>query len=83
MVCCWIFVICIICFALDDNTDDDDVWTIVDRAKEKGFVVEVLPSTQLTPPTRLEWLLPIRCQEILTAALWRHYKEMAIRYINR
>jgi predicted nicotinamide N-methyase len=43
--------ICIICFALHDNTDDDDVWKIVDRAKEKGFVVEVLPSTQLTPPT--------------------------------
>eukprot|EP00980_Cylindrotheca_fusiformis_P001167 scaffold321_cov95-Cylindrotheca_fusiformis.AAC.8 len=43
--------VCLICFALHDNTDDNDVWKIVDRSKEKGFVVEVLPSTQLTPPT--------------------------------
>lgn len=43
--------VALICFALHGNADDDDVWKIVDRAKERGFVVEVLPSTQLTPPT--------------------------------
>lgn len=43
--------IALICFALHDNTDDADVWKIVDRAKNRGFVVETLPSTQLTPPT--------------------------------
>ena len=45
--------VAIIAFALHDNTDDDDVWRIVDRAKDKGFVVEVLPSQQLSPPTNL------------------------------
>ncbi|CAJ1934632.1 unnamed protein product [Cylindrotheca closterium] len=43
--------VALICFALHDNTDDNDVWKIVDRAKNRGFVVETLPSTQLTPPT--------------------------------
>lgn len=43
--------VCLICFALHGNTNDNDVWTIVDRSREKGFMVEVLPSTQLTPPT--------------------------------
>lgn len=38
-------------FALHGNTVDDDVWKIVDRAKDKGFVVEVLESQQLSPPT--------------------------------
>jgi predicted nicotinamide N-methyase len=37
-------------FALHGNTDDDDVWKIVDRAKEKGFHVETLNSQQLAPP---------------------------------
>lgn len=43
--------VALIAFALHGNTDDDDVWKIVDRAKEKGFIVEVLESQQLTPPT--------------------------------
>jgi predicted nicotinamide N-methyase len=43
--------VALVCFALHDNTDDSDVWRIVDRAKNRGFVVETLPSTQLTPPT--------------------------------
>ncbi len=42
--------VALIPFALHGNTDDDDVWKIVDRAKEKGFVVEVLESQQLNPP---------------------------------
>jgi hypothetical protein len=36
-------------FALHGNTDDDDVWRIVDRAKEKGFMVDTLTKAQLTP----------------------------------
>lgn len=43
--------VALICFALHGNTGDDDVWKIVDRSKNRGFVVEILPSTQLTPPT--------------------------------
>ncbi len=39
-------------FALHGNTNDDEVWKIVDRAKDKDFVVEVLPSQQLSPPNR-------------------------------
>jgi len=42
--------VALICFALHGNTDDDDVWKIVDRAKEKGFHVEQLDSQQLAPP---------------------------------
>ncbi len=42
--------VALICFALHGNTDDDDVWKIVDRAKEKGFQVEKLDSQQLAPP---------------------------------
>ncbi len=42
----------IISFALHGNTDDDDVWKIVDRARDRGFgMVEVLKSQQLTPPS--------------------------------
>jgi hypothetical protein len=37
--------------ALHGNTEDDDVLKIVDRAKDKGFVVKVLQSQQLSPPT--------------------------------
>jgi hypothetical protein len=40
----------IVAFCLHGNADDDDVWGIVDRAKAKGFAVEELPATQLTPP---------------------------------
>jgi predicted nicotinamide N-methyase len=36
-------------FALHGNTDDDDVWRIVERARDKGFVVETLSKAQLTP----------------------------------
>jgi predicted nicotinamide N-methyase len=36
-------------FALHGNTKDDNIWSIVDLAKEKGFDVEVLESQQLTP----------------------------------
>jgi len=36
-------------FALHGNTDDDNVWAIVDRAKSAGFQVEILESKQLTP----------------------------------
>ena len=37
-------------FALHGNAKDDDVWGIVDRAKERNFQVEVLEPKQLTPP---------------------------------
>lgn len=40
----------LVAFALHGNTDDDDVWKIVDRAKDRGFMVEVLESQQLSPP---------------------------------
>ena len=40
----------IVAFALHGNTDDDDVWKIVDRAKDRGFCVEALDSQQLSPP---------------------------------
>lgn len=43
--------VAIVAFALHSNTDDDDVWKIVDRAKYRGFVVEILESQQLTPPS--------------------------------
>ena len=43
--------VAIISFALHGNTDDDDVWKLVDRAKDRGFVVEVLESQQLSPPS--------------------------------
>ncbi len=36
-------------FALHGNTKDDNVWSIVDIAKDKGFDIEVLDSKQLTP----------------------------------
>ena len=42
--------VAIIAFALHGNTDDEDVWRIVDRAKDRGFSVEVLDSQQLSPP---------------------------------
>jgi predicted nicotinamide N-methyase len=38
-------------FALHGNTDDDEVMKIVDRAKDKGFEVEMLAEAQLTPPS--------------------------------
>jgi predicted nicotinamide N-methyase len=36
-------------FALHGNACDEDVWKIVDRAKQMGFIVEVLEPMQLTP----------------------------------
>ena len=42
--------VALIPFALHGNTEDDDVWGIVEMAKEKGFEVEQLPTQQLTPP---------------------------------
>ena len=42
--------VAIIAWALHGNTDDQDVMKIVDRARDRGFVVEVLDSQQLTPP---------------------------------
>jgi predicted nicotinamide N-methyase len=42
--------VALIPFALHGNAADDDVWAIVDRAREKGFHVEVLEPKQLTPP---------------------------------
>jgi len=36
-------------FALHGNTKDDEVWGIVDLAKEKGFNMDVLKAHQLTP----------------------------------
>ena len=37
-------------FALHGNAKDEDVWGIVDRAKERGFQTEILEPKQLTPP---------------------------------
>ena len=37
-------------FALHGNTDDGDVWGIVEKAAAQGFAVERLPARQLTPP---------------------------------
>ena len=37
-------------FALHGNTDDNEVME-VDRAKDKGFEVEMLAEAQLTPPS--------------------------------
>lgn len=45
--------VAIVPFCLHGNADDGDVWGIVDRAKAKGFAVEELPATQLTPPGML------------------------------
>ena len=36
-------------FALHGNAKDDDVWNIVDLAKDKGFHVDTLEPQQLTP----------------------------------
>ena len=36
-------------FALHGNTADEEVWGIVELAKEKGFRVDVLEAEQLTP----------------------------------
>lgn len=36
-------------FALHGNAKDDDVWSIVDLAKDKGFHVDTLEPQQLTP----------------------------------
>lgn len=37
-------------FALHGNAKDEDVWGVVDRAKERGFQTEILEPQQLTPP---------------------------------
>lgn len=37
-------------FALHGNAKDEDVWGVVDRAKERGFETEILEPKQLTPP---------------------------------
>eukprot|EP00977_Amphora_coffeiformis_P004525 scaffold976_cov161-Amphora_coffeaeformis.AAC.3 len=37
-------------FALHGNAKDEDVMGIVDRAKERGFLVQMLEPKQLTPP---------------------------------
>lgn len=37
-------------FALHGNAKDEDVWGVVDRAKERGFQVQILEPKQLTPP---------------------------------
>jgi hypothetical protein len=36
-------------FALHGNTDDENVWGIVETAESLGFVVEQLESAQLSP----------------------------------
>lgn len=36
-------------FALHGNTDDNHVWAIVEKARGKGFQVEILETQQLTP----------------------------------
>lgn len=36
-------------FALHGNASDEDVWGVVDKAKDLGFVVEILEPKQLTP----------------------------------
>jgi len=41
--------VAIISYCLHGNTDNDDVRKIEERARSRGFVVEVLPSKQLTP----------------------------------
>jgi predicted nicotinamide N-methyase len=41
--------VAILPFSLHGNTDDDNVWGILELAKEKGFQVEKLESQQLTP----------------------------------
>ncbi|KAL7520267.1 hypothetical protein ACHAWX_005001 [Stephanocyclus meneghinianus] len=43
--------VALISFALHGNAPDEDVWGVVDRAKEQGFCVEVLEPKQLTPST--------------------------------
>mmetsp|Transcript_23530 Transcript_23530/g.33005 ORF Transcript_23530/g.33005 Transcript_23530/m.33005 type:complete len:357 (-) Transcript_23530:130-1200(-) len=44
--------VALIPFALHGNTKDDEVWGIVDRAKAKGFQVDILEPQQLTPPKK-------------------------------
>jgi hypothetical protein len=36
-------------FGLHGNTSDEDVWSIADKAKERGFKVNTLATMQLTP----------------------------------
>ena len=36
-------------FALHGNASDEDVWGVVDKAKDLGFVVDILEPKQLTP----------------------------------
>lgn len=43
--------VALIPFALHGNAKDEDVWGIVDRAKERGFETEILEPQQLTPPS--------------------------------
>ncbi|KAL3791085.1 hypothetical protein HJC23_012070 [Cyclotella cryptica] len=43
--------VALVSFALHGNAPDEDVWGVVDRAKELGFCVEVLEPKQLTPST--------------------------------
>lgn len=42
--------VALIPFALHGNTKDESVWGIVEKAKDKGFSVEQLPTQQLSPP---------------------------------
>lgn len=37
-------------FALHGNAKDEEVWRVVDRAKDQGFRVQILQPQQLTPP---------------------------------
>ena len=36
-------------FALHGNAKDEEVWSIADKAREMGFVVDILEKQQLTP----------------------------------
>jgi predicted nicotinamide N-methyase len=43
----------IIAFAIHEGySKDDEVWPFVDKAKERGFTVEILDAVQLTPPKK-------------------------------
>uniref|UniRef100_A0A7S4NC71 Calmodulin-lysine N-methyltransferase n=1 Tax=Odontella aurita TaxID=265563 RepID=A0A7S4NC71_9STRA len=45
--------VAIIAFAIHEAySKDEEVWPFVDKAKEKGFDVEVMEGVQLTPPTK-------------------------------
>jgi len=45
--------VAIIAFAIHEAySKDEDVWRFVDKAKEKGFEVEVLEAVQMTPPIK-------------------------------